>query len=91
MCQLLDIHKTRTTALHPLWYSRTLGRQLAMFIGEHQDTWDRKLPLLLMSYRSAVHDTTGYMLSMLTYGREITMYIGLVYGRPDMWLTSVID
>ena len=60
MCQLLDVHKTRTTALHPQSdgmverYNRTL-------VGEHQGTWAHKLPLLLMSYRSAVHDTvTNY-------------------------------
>ena len=88
MCQLLDIHKTRKTALHPLSdgmverYNRTLGRQLAMFIGEHQDTWDQKPPLLLTSYRSAMHDTTGYTPSMLTYGREISLPVDLVYGRP---------
>ena len=89
MCQLLGIHKTRTTALHPQSdgvverYTRTLGRLLAMFIGEHQDTWDQRLPLLLMSYQSAVHDTTGYTPSMLTYGHEITVPVDLVYGRPD--------
>ena len=100
MCQLLGIHKTRTTALHPQSdsmverYNQTLGRQLAMFIGENQDTWDQKLPLLLMSYRSAVHDTTGYMPSMLTYGHEITMPVimgALMKSRwstAGMWLTS---
>ena len=67
MCQLLGIHKTRTTALHPQSdavverYNQTLGRQLAMFTGEHQDTWDQKMPLLLMSYRSAVPDTTSVL------------------------------
>ena len=89
MCQLLGIHKTRTTALHPQSdgvvgrYNRTLGRQLAMFIGEHQDTWDQKLPQFLISYRSAEHNTIGYTLSMLTYGREVTMLVYLVCGRPD--------
>ena len=36
-----------------------------------------------MSYRLAVLDTTGYGPSMLTYGREITLPVDLVYGRPD--------
>ena len=56
MCQLLGIHKTRTTALHPEsdgtveWYNRTLCRQLAMFIGEHQGTWDEKESTCVLSH-----------------------------------------
>ena len=44
MCKLLGIHKTRTTAFNPKsdgmveGYNLTIGRQLAMFIGEHQGT-----------------------------------------------------
>ena len=54
-----------------------------MFIGEHDSTWDEKLPLPLMSYRSVVHDTIGYTPSMLVYGRDITMPVDLVWGCPD--------
>ena len=66
LCQLLGIHKTRTTAFHPRSdgmverYNLTIGRQLAMFIGQHQSTWDQQLPMLLLSYRSAVHETTTW-------------------------------
>ena len=89
MCQLLDVHKSRTTALHPQSdgmierYNRTLERQLAMFVGEYQGTWDHKFPLLLMSYRSAVHDTTKCTPSLLMFGREMRLPIDLIYGRPD--------
>ena len=89
LCQLLGIHKTRTTAFHPRSdgmverYNLTIGRQLAMFIGQHQSTWDQQLPMLLLSYRSAVHETTGFSPSMLVYGRELTLPVDLMYGRPD--------
>ena len=71
--------KKRMTALHPLsdgmveLYNRTLGEQLAMFIGEQQYTWEQKLPLFLMSYRSAVHNTSGYTPSMLVETLRFTL------------------
>ena len=64
-------------------YNLTIGRQLAMFIGQHQSTWDQQLPMMLLSYRSAVHETTGFSPSMLVYGRELTLPVDLMYGRPD--------
>ena len=54
-----------------------------MFIGEHQGTWDQKLPLLLLSYRSAVHEATGFTPSMLMYGRELSLPVDLMYGQPN--------
>ena len=89
LCQLLGIHKTRTTPFNPKSdgmverYNLTIGRQLAMFIGQHQGTWDKQLPMLLLSYRSAVHEATGFTPSMLMNGRELTLPVDLMYGRPD--------
>ena len=65
MCRLLGIQKTRTTALHPQSddmverFNRTLEAQLAKFVSEHQRDWDHHLQLLMMAYRTSVHDTTG--------------------------------
>ena len=89
MCKLLGIHNTRTTAFNPKSdgmvekYNLTIGRQLAVFIGEHQGTWDQKLPLLLLSYRSAVHEATGFTPSMLMYGHELSLPVDLMYGQPN--------
>ena len=89
MCKLLGIHKTRTTAFNSKSdgmverYNQIIGRQLAMIIGKHQGTWDTKLPLLLLSYRSAVHEPTDFTPSMLMYGRELTLPVDLMHGRPD--------
>ena len=94
LCQLLGIHKTRTTAFNPKSdgmverYNLTIGRQLAMFIGQHQGTWDKQLPMLLLSYRSAMHEATGFTPSMLLNGRELTLPVDLMYGRPDEEYTS---
>lgn len=62
MCKLLGIDKTRTTALHPQSdgmverFNRTLENQLAIFVEKHQRNWDELIPILLMAYRSTVHE-----------------------------------
>ena len=74
VCTLLGIHKTRTIALHPQsdgmveCYNRTIEAQLATFVQDHQRDWDRYLPVLLMSYCSAVNETTNFTLAMLMFG-----------------------
>ena len=85
---LLGIHKTRTTALHPQSdgmverYNRTPESQLAAFIDVHQGDWDLHLPLLLMSYWTAVHESTKFTPAMLTFGRELRVPSDLLLGRP---------
>ncbi len=39
-------------------YNRTLEHQLAIFVNENQKDWDQHIPLLLMSYRTAIHEFT---------------------------------
>ena len=88
VCTLLGIHKTRTTALHPQSdgmverYNRTLENQLATFVQDHQKDWDLHLPLLLMSYHSAVHKTMKLTPAMLMFGRELRVPLDLLLGRP---------
>ena len=38
---------------------------------------------MIMAYRSAVHDTTGYTPARLLFGREIRLPIDLAFGRPQ--------
>ena len=86
---LLRTHKTRTMALHPQSngmvdrYNRTIEVQLTTFVQDHQRGWDRHLPLLLMSYCSAVHETTKFTLAMLMFGRELHVPLDLLIGCPQ--------
>ena len=65
MCSLLGIEKTRTTPLHPQSdgmverFNRTLEAQLSKFVSDHHRDWDQHVPLLMMAYRTAVHETSG--------------------------------
>lgn len=87
-CELLGSRKTRTTPLRPQSdgmverFNRTLAQELAAFCRDGQTEWDRKLPLLLMAYRSAEHEATAYTPARLMLGREIRLPVDLVTGRP---------
>lgn len=87
-CDLLGVRKTRTTALHPESdgmverFNRTLGQELAKCCRSGQGDWDLNLPYLLMAYRSAEHETTGYTPAHLMFGRELRLPVDLMFERP---------
>lgn len=89
VCTLLGIHKTRITALHPQsdgmveCYDQTIEALLAAFVQDHKRDWDRHLPLLLVSYHLAVHETTKFTLAMLMFGRKLRVPLDLLIGRPQ--------
>jgi len=64
-------------------YNWTIEAQLATFVQDHQRDWDRHLPLLLMSYRSAVHETTKFNPAMLMFGQELCVPLDLLIGCPQ--------
>ena len=89
MCQLLGIKKTRTTPYHPASdgmverFNRTLEIQLSKFADHNQKDWDLHIPFLVMTYRSADHDSTGCSPSKMMLGREIKLPVDLIFGRPE--------
>ena len=88
ICKLLDITKTRITPYHPQSYSmverfhRTLETLLSKFVDDNQWDWDQHIPILLMSYRSTIHESTGCSPAKLMLGRDLTLPIDLAFGRP---------
>ena len=48
-----------------------------------QDDWDQCVPLLLLAYRTSVHETTGCTPAMMMIGRDLQLLIDLIIGRPD--------
>ncbi|KAG7468735.1 Retrovirus-related Pol poly from transposon [Solea senegalensis] len=86
MCERLDMHKTRTTPLHPQSdglverFNWPLGQQLAILMAEHQRDWDVHLSLILLAYRSAVQDSTACTPALLMLGRELRTPAELAFG-----------
>ena len=97
VCNLLGINKTRTTALHPESdgmverFNRTLENQLAIFVEHHQKDWDDHVPLLMMSYRSAVHESTKQTPAKLMFGREVNLPLDLLFGKPPNEKVKSVD
>ena len=89
MCKLLGVKKTRTTPLHPQSdgmverFNRTLEAQLSKFVDQHQRDWNEHVPLLLMAYHTAAHDTTGVTPVKMMMGRDLRIPIDLFIGRPS--------
>ena len=92
LCILCGSHKTRTTPYHPESdgmverFNRTLLMMLAMFAGKNREDWDDLLPAVMMTYRSSVHESTGFSPYRLMFGEECTlpMDIGLPKQQSDL-------
>ncbi|KAM6968624.1 retrovirus-related Pol polyprotein from transposon 412 [Tautogolabrus adspersus] len=88
VCRRLGVDKTRTTPLHPQSdglverFNRTLATQLAILTSQHQRDWDRHLPLVLWSYRTAVQESSHCTPAALMFGRELRTPVDLVFGAP---------
>ncbi|GFX53983.1 retrovirus-related Pol polyprotein from transposon 412 [Trichonephila clavipes] len=88
VCELLGIDKTKTTPLHPQSdgmverFNRTILNNLSLMVSKNQQDWDQKVPLFLLAYRSAVHETTGYSPSQMLFGRDLRLpACDLLFGR----------
>lgn len=87
-CSLLGIRKTRTTPLHPESdgmverFNRTMGQELAKRCRDSQEDWDLNLPTILMSYRSAEHESTGYTPAQLMLGKDLRLPVDLMMPLP---------
>ncbi|GFV46736.1 retrovirus-related Pol polyprotein from transposon 412 [Trichonephila clavipes] len=46
-------------------FNRTILNNLSLMVSKNQQDWDQKVPLFLLAYRSAVHETTGYSPSQM--------------------------
>ena len=89
MCKVLGIEKTRTTPMRPQSdgmierANRTILNMLSSFVSANQTDWDKFLPLVLMAYRSSMHESTGVTPCAMMLGREISLPIDLLYGHPE--------
>ncbi|UYV84171.1 hypothetical protein LAZ67_X001417 [Cordylochernes scorpioides] len=54
-----------------------------MFVDKNQRDWDQHLPMLLMAYRSAEHESTGYNPARMLFGHELRMPCDVLLGRPE--------
>ena len=88
VCKLLGIDKTRTTVRRPQSdgmverANRSIQNMISSYISDSQDDWDEHIPLLMMAYRSSIHESTGVSPAMMMFGRELTLPVDMTLGRP---------
>ncbi|GFX63474.1 retrovirus-related Pol polyprotein from transposon 412 [Trichonephila clavipes] len=54
-------------------FNRTILNNLSLMVSKNQQDWGQKVPLFLLAYRSAVHETTGYSPSQMLFGRDLRL------------------
>lgn len=97
ICQILGIKKTRTTKARPQSdgmierANRTILNMLSAFVSGHQRDWVEYIPLVMMAYRSSVHESTCTTPSMMTFGREIRLPIDLIFGHPERIVNKFME
>ena len=81
LCELLNNDKTRTTPYRPHSdglverFNRTLEDMLSKFVASDQRNWDSNLPVLILAYRSSIHESTGQSPYLMMFGRETTLSV----------------
>ena len=76
ICQLMGVHKSRTTAYHPQCdglverQNRTLQEILSSFVSQHKDDWDNWVSLAVYAYNTSCHESTGFSPYELVFGRD---------------------
>lgn len=97
MCQTLGIRKTRTTPLHPQSdgmverFNRTLEGHLAKVVESDQEEWDRHIPIFLMAYRNAMHETTKRTPAEVMFGRNMRLPVDVLFGQRPHTPVDVTD
>ena len=77
LCDILKTKKVRTTPYHPQGNGKaeraigTVKRLLRATVAETNWEWDEALPLVLLAYGFAVHNSTGITPHRLLFGREM--------------------
>lgn len=88
ICELLDIDKKRSASFHPQTngiqerFNRTIADMLIKYVSANQRDWDEFLPMLLLAYRSSIHESTKQTPYAMFFGRHAILPVDLV-GCPS--------
>ena len=89
VCQLLGIHKTRTTPWHPQSdgmierFNRTLEAMLRELVTEKQTDWDTYVSTCCSAYRAVPHEATKFTPNRMMLGRELPLPSHLLAQPPE--------
>lgn len=92
LCAHLGVHKTRTSAYHPMSdgmverANRSIKDQLAKLLYTKGGEWDDHLRHVEFAYNTSVHASTNHTPFFLTHGREARLPADVILG--DLPLTT---
>jgi len=87
VCELLQIHKTRTTAYRPSAngqverFNRTLMNAVRCYVGKNA-AWDKHLGQISGAIRASVNRHTGFTPNRMMLGRELNLPSSLMFEGP---------
>ena len=87
VCELLQIHKTRTTAYRPSAngqverFNRTLMNAVRCYVGKNA-AWDKHLAQISGAIRASVNRNTGFTPNRMMLGRELNLPSSLMFEGP---------
>ena len=97
LCKEAGVAKTRTTPYHPQCdglverSNQTIITMLSKVIDENQRNWDKKLPPVLMAYRTSRHESTGKTPFELVYGRKAKLPVSWRIDLGEDRATTTTD
>ena len=100
MCKILEIDKTRTSPYHLQsdgmveHFNRTLEAMLPKYESKNHVDWDDNLQLVMLAYRSSVHETTKQTPFFMSFGREVCLPVDVMFGGSEIrrtWDEDVND
>ena len=96
LCQQLGIEKTRTTPYHAQsdglveHFNLTLADMLSKVVDNYHRNWDKSLPLVILAYRSSIHESIGESPVHMLFGRDIQLPIDLMLGKPPVKVSDPV-
>ena len=63
-------------------FNRTLEEHLRKVVSHKQIDWEEHVPVFLMAYRAAYHETTAFSPSKILFGSVIRLPADLMFGLP---------
>ena len=98
LCDMMGIHKTRTTPYHPAGdgqverQNRTVMNMINTYAADDPSHWDRHLDSVLMGYNSTRHSVTGFEPNRMQIAFHVRTPIDLMMpGDPDVHVKPVND
>ena len=95
ICELLEMHKTRTTPYHPQSdglverLNKTLTTMLSNFVNANQSDWDALLPYVMMAYRSSMQSSTKHTPYEALLGRQIVLPVDVLMDQCEEGYSNV--